>query len=362
MTSNKILSEDLLEIVNSDLIDWTKFEGKNIFITGGTGLIGSLIVRAVQKRNEMSNNKIKLCLLARNPEKGIKLYGEDSNITYIQGSVEEFDVVEMNIDFIIHAASPTKSKFFVTQPVETMNTAILGTQRVLELARINNIESMIYLSSMEMYGTLNSLSVNEDNFGYIDLKNVRSCYPEGKRVSELYSYCYFQEYGVPVKIARIAQTFGPGIDVKNENRVYKFFADCILEKKNIVLKSTGSTIINYGYTTDVVKGLFCILQKGKNGLSYNLVGDKTGMTIKESAEWLISEFGADDTSVVIDIPKENAGFAPDNGMVLENNLLKKIGWYPSHDMKDGYDRLLQYMEIEYSNEGNNEKKLIRRKK
>lgn len=362
MKSNKILEEDLLEIVNSELIDWNKFEDKTIFITGGTGLIGSLIVRAVQKRNEMSKNKIKLCLLARNPEKGIKLYGEDNNITYVEGSVENFEIKDMNIDFIIHAASPTKSKFFVTQPVETMNTAILGTQKVLELARINNVESMIYLSSMEMYGTMHSESVNEQDSGFVDLKNVRSCYPEGKRVSELYSYCYFQEYGVPVKIARIAQTFGPGIDVKTENRVYKFFADSILEKKNIVLKSTGSTIINYGYTTDVVKGLFCILQRGENGLSYNLVGDKTGMTIKESAEWLIDEFGASGTSVVIDIPKENAGFAPDNGMVLENGLLRGIGWYPDHDVKDGYDRLLQYMEIEYSKEGQKDKKLIRRKK
>jgi len=360
--NNEVLNDDLLEIVNSDLIDWTKFEGKNIFITGGTGLIGSLIVRAVQKRNEMSKDKIKLCLLVRNLEKGIKLFGEDNNITYVEGSVENFEIKNMNIDYIIHAASPTKSKFFVTQPVETMNTAILGTQRVLELARINKIKSMIYLSSMEMYGTMHSESVKEQDSGFVDLKNVRSCYPEGKRVSELYSYCYFKKYGVPVKIARIAQTFGPGIDVKTENRVYKFFADCILDKKNIVLKSTGSTIINYGYTTDVVKGIFCILQRGENGLSYNLVGDKTGMTIKESAEWLIKEYGADGTSVVIDIPKENAGFAPDNGMILENGLLKEIGWYPNHDLKDGYDRLLKYMEIEYSNEGQKEKKLIREKK
>lgn len=358
MKNNKILDSDLLEIVNSDIIDWYEFENKTIFVTGATGLIGSLIVRAIKKRNELFNSNIKLCLLVRDKNKGIKLFGDDENISYIESSVENFNLEKMDIDYIIHAASPTKSKFFVEHPVETLNTAVLGTQRILELARINNIKSMIYLSSMEMYGTMSSDSVRESNQGYIDVKNERSCYPEAKRVCELYSYCYSKEYGVPVKIARIAQTFGPGIDVKTENRVYKFFADSILSKKNIILKSTGSTIINYGYTTDVINGLFCILQKGNNGESYNLVGDKTGMTILDSAKWLAQEFGDGQVDVVIDIPKENAGFAPDNNMVLENDLIRSLGWYPSHNLEDGYRRLLEYMKIEYQNiddEANNVK-------
>lgn len=350
MINNEILSADLLEIANSDIIDWDKFNNNTIFITGSTGLIGSLIVRAIQTRNKLYSSNIKLCLLVRSKEKGINLFGDDQNIRYIENSLETFIPYDINVDYIIHAASPTKSKFFVEKPVETLNAAVLGTQKILELARVNNIKSMIYLSSMEMYGTMSSDNVKETDYGFIDVKNVRSCYPEGKRISELYSYCYLKEYGVPVKIARIAQTFGPGIDVKNENRVYKFFADCILNKRNIILKSTGSTIINYGYTTDVVKGLLCILQKGINGESYNLVGDKTGMTILDSAKWLAEEFGDGQIQAVIDIPKENAGFAPDNNMVLDNEKIRSLGWLPSHDLKDGYRRLLEYMKIEYNKE------------
>lgn len=350
--NNEVLFDDLLEIVESDIVDWNLFNNSTLFITGATGLIGSLIVRSIQLRNEMYNSNIKLKLLVRDENKAINLFGTDSNISYIEGSVEDLNIEKIDIDYIIHAASPTKSKYFVENPVETMNTAIFGTQKVLELARINDIKSMIYLSSMEMYGTMNSNSVDEKDQGYIDFKNVRSCYPEGKRVSELYSYCYSQEYGVPVKIARIAQTFGPGIDVETENRVYKFFADSVLEKKNIVLKSTGSTVINYGYTTDVVLGILCILQKGINGESYNLVGDKTNMTIYESAKWLASEYGDGAIDVLFDIPKYNAGFAPDNNMVLENGALKSLGWHPQHDIKDGYDSLLKYMKLEYSNRKN----------
>ena len=348
MGTNKVLEEDLEEITTSEMIDWSEFENKTIFITGGTGLIGSLIVRSIQFRNKKYNSNIQLKLLVRDKNKGIDLFGDDSNISYVIGSVETFDIEKMNIDYIIHAASPTKSKFFIEKPVETLTTAVIGTQRVLELAKLCDIKGMIYLSSMEMYGTMHSDCVKENNQGFVDLQDVRSSYPVGKRTSEMFAQCYYQEYGIPVKIARIAQTFGAGIDVKRENRVYKFFADSIIKHQNIILKSTGSTIINYGYTTDVVKGLLCILQKGISGKPYNLVGDKTGMTILESAKWLASEFGEGKVDVVIDIPKENAGFAPDNGMVLDNTEIRSIGWYPEHDLKDGYRRLIDYMKIQYS--------------
>ena len=97
----------------------------------------------------------------------------------------------------------------------------------------------------------------------------------------MYCYSYQKEYGVPVKIARIAQTFGAGIS-KNENRVYKIFADAVINKENIVLKSKGTTIINYSYTTDTVIALLVLLLKGKNGEAYNVVGEKTNMTILEN--------------------------------------------------------------------------------
>ena len=344
---NSILEKDLEETINSKIIDWNLIDNSNVFITGATGLIGSIIVRAIQLRNKRYNSNINLILLVRNINKGINLFGEDEHIKYIESTTEDFKPDAMEIDYIIHAASPTKSKFFVEKPVETIKTAVTGTINMLEFAKNSNVKSFIYLSSMEMYGTMSNDNVTEKDLGYIDPLNVRSSYSEGKRMCELLCYSYLSEYDVPVKIGRIAQTFGPGIDVVNENRVYKFFADKILNGEDIVLKSTGSTIINYGYTTDVVNGLFCILLRGQNGNAYNIVCDRTNMTIKDSAEWLISEYGAPGTKVVIDIPEYNAGFAPDNNMVLNNSKIKELGWNAEHDLKYGYNQLLDYMKEEY---------------
>lgn len=352
MNHNVILSEDINEIATSKIINWEKMKDKTILITGATGLIGSLIVKVILRKNEIDDLNLNMILVSRSEKEVIEKFGNSKYIDYIITSVENFTKINKKVDYIIHAASPTKSKFFIENPVETLETSVIGTRNILEYAKISNASSMVYLSSMEMYGTMNEDNVTEDMLGYIDPLNVRSSYSEGKRISELYCYSYYKEYNVPVKIARIAQTFGAGIS-KNESRVYKIFADAIINKQDIILKSTGRTIINFSYTVDTVIGIFKIILDGENGEAYNLVSDKTDMTILDSAKWLAKTYGEGKVNVVIDIPKENAGFAPDNNMILSNKKIKKIGWSPRYTLKQGYDRLLKYLKEEKINEEKN---------
>ena len=273
MQMNKILEEDIKKIATSKQIDWKKFKNKNLLITGANGLICSLITRAFLYRDNNLEQNTKLFLSVRSAEKTKELFGESQYIEILESDIEDINKLEIaeKIDYIIHGASPTTSKFFVNNPVETINTAILGTKNILEIAYKNDVKSMVYMSSMEMYGTFyENINVNEKNLGYINPLDVRSSYSEGKRMCELYSFSYFKEYNVPVKMARIAQTFGPGIS-KNETRVYKYFLDCILNNQDIILKSTGSTIINFSYTVDTVIGILYILLNGMNGEAYNIV-------------------------------------------------------------------------------------------
>ena len=347
---NKILEEDIREIATSQFIDWSKFENRNILITGAAGLICSLITRAFLYRNNNFNQNTKLFLLVRDAQNAKKIFGENSFIELIETDIEEFNKIELNekIDYIIHGASPTKSKFFVNNPVETINTSVIGTKNVLDVALKNNIKSMVYMSSMEMYGTFyEDINVDENKLGYINPLDVRSSYSEGKRMCELYSYSYFKEYNVPVKMARIAQTFGPGIS-ENETRVYKYFIDCILNNQDIILKSTGSTIINFSYTVDTVLGILFILLNGENGEAYNIVSDKTNMTILDSAKWLVETFGNSEIQVKCEANlQKSEGLAPDNKMILDNSKLKSIGWKCFYNLKEGYRRLIEYIKLGY---------------
>jgi len=339
---NSVLYEDIQSLCDSPLIDWEAFRHANIMITGSTGSIGHVLVQALDEQNK-NGLDAHLILPVRSIEKARGLFG-DMEATYIETDVEHL-TYDGDVDYILHAASPTKSRFFIEKPVETINTAVLGTLNVLNIARDKKVKSMVYLSSMEMYGVLDKSDVTEEELGYINPLNVRSSYSEAKRVCEMYCYCYMSEYGVNVKIARVAMTFGAGL-LKTENRVYKYFCDSVLHHENIVIKSTGTTVVNYSYLTDTISGILFLMLKGVNGEAYNLVADPTNMSVYDSAKWLADTFGDGQVEVVIDIPKENTGFAPDNTMVLSNKKLRDLGWQPQYDLKEGYARLYAYLKEE----------------
>lgn len=341
---NKVLLNDLKEISLSSSVNWEKIDGKSFLITGATGLIGSILVKSLQLRNKLKNSNIKIYIIVRNKEKAYNLFSL-VNLEVIESSIENYIPKNLNIDYIIHAASPTRSKFLNNNPVETINIQIMGTKNILEQAKLSNITSMVYISSMEVYGTLNCKNVEENKLGYIDIYNTRSSYSEGKRLCELLNYSYFKEYSIPTKSARLAQTFGPGIS-NNENRVFKYFSDCIINKQDIILKSNGKTLINYCYTTDVIIALLMILINGNNGETYNVAGNKTKMNIYDSAKWLIEEYKTN-KKVIIDIDNHN-DFAPENQMLLSNHKLKSIGWQPKHNIKYGYKNLIKFL-IEENN-------------
>lgn len=340
---DELLEYDLSIINKAEFIDWTLIDNHSFLITGATGLIGKLIVKALQYRNYNYNSKIQITLIVRDYKKALGLFGKDKNINYIIAPIEKFDdTLKLNIDYIIHGASPTSSNFFVEHPVETLTTQFVGTQKILNFANINKCKSIVFLSSMEMYGILEQNGITENVLGYIDVLNSRSSYSEGKRACELLCYSYMNEYGVPVKISRLAQSFGMGIN-SNESRVFKQFCNSIINEEDIILKSTGETIINFSYTTDSITAILKILLNGVNGEAYNVVNDDNSITIKEIANWLIKTKNKK-SKVVFDIDEKTA-YAPVNKMKLSNLKLKKLGWFPMFSIYDGYDRLLEYMQF-----------------
>lgn len=165
----------------------------------------------------------------------------EQNLEFVQGSIEEIPEIKENIDYIIHCASPTASSFFIEYPVETIKTAVQGTINVLELAKEKKIKGMVYLSSMELYGKIEKDEfVSESELGYIDPLNIRSCYPESKRMCENLCACYAAEYEVPVYQVRLAQTFGPGISYEDK-RVFAMMARKAIEGKDIILQTKGTS-------------------------------------------------------------------------------------------------------------------------
>ena len=201
---------DLGEMLSPGQIDWKKFEEKTVFVTGATGLIGSLCVRALLA----SGAGARVLVYARNEEKARAMFGNEVGV--VLGDIRDEIHVDGPVDYIIHCASVTASRTMVDYPADTFAIAVGGTERVLALAREKQVSGMVYLSSMEVYGTTvpEQNPVTEEKLGYISLTSARSCYPEGKRACEMMCFAAFSQYGVPVKTVRLAQTFGAGIPQK----------------------------------------------------------------------------------------------------------------------------------------------------
>ena len=238
---NRLLEEDIQSVVDRCAGFRSHFENKVFLITGATGLIGSTIVNSLLKMNDEFGAGIRIIVTTRNIEKAKEEFGDSVVIKLSNDSIEE------RIDYIIHCAAPTQSKFFVEKPVETMDAVILDTRRMLKIAQEKQVEKFLYVSSMEAYGTvLANKKMDESELGFIPLDSVRSSYSEGKRAAELYTHAFAKEFGVPTVSARLAMCFGAGIR-KDDNRVHKSFCESALVGQDIVMKSSGETVIYYVY-------------------------------------------------------------------------------------------------------------------
>lgn len=208
---NSKQQEDL-ELIAKSNIDFEKYNRKTVFITGATGLVGSGLVKTFLCVNRLRGLEINIIAAVRNEKKAEMLYGDllkRKELELYIGDIVEPIETEKNINYIFHTASITASKQMVEHPVMTIETSYQGTHNILELAREKAVEGVVYVSSMEVYGRPEKATyIKEKDLGYVDLTNVRSCYPEGKRICECLCNAYASEYKIPVKIARLAQTFG----------------------------------------------------------------------------------------------------------------------------------------------------------
>lgn len=248
--------------------------------------------------------------------------------------------VGYTVDYIVHCANSTSSKFYVEKPVENINTAYIGTNNILRFAKDNQVKSVVYLSSLESYGTIyNDQEINEDIMGYLTPTDVRSSYSLGKRATECLCHCYAKEYGVPVKIARLTQTFGAGVSLE-DNRVFAQFAKSIILGEDIVLHTKGESSKPYCYTIDAINALLYLLLEGKDGEAYNVANSDTYISIFCMAQFLVENYNPR-CKTVIEL-NDNMGYAPVTHLNLNTDKLKSLGWKPHYGLKEMYSQLINY--------------------
>lgn len=338
--NKQILQEDIQLFAEQFELS-EQLRGKTFLITGATGLIGSVMTKCLMELNKTKNLGIRVIAVIRNNEKARKVFGDDySLIDFRQLELQKIteESISDSIDYIVHLASPTASKYFVEHPVETLQTAIYETNSVLEYAKATKVEAMVYASSLEVYGSnLTDDWVKEDFQGYVNPAEVRSSYNMGKRVCECLCHSYAMEYDVPVMMARLTQTFGAGIS-EDENRVFAQFARSIINGTDIILYTTGASAKPYCYTIDAVSAILYLLLKGEKGEAYNVANERSYISIRDMA-YLVRDSFNPDIDVII-TPKDDQGYAPETKLRLDVNKMKMLDWEPKYDLNEMFKRLI----------------------
>lgn len=287
MPYNQLLKEDLNHIFINTTDLWSEFDNKSIFISGGTGFVGSWLLESLLFAIEDKERNIKVTVLTRShgafKAKASNL-ANDPNLRFIEGDICNFNFPTGHFDYIIHAATDSSTGLDRTNPLLMFDTIVKGTRRILDFATKCRAHKFLYISSGAIYGKqpTNITHISEYYLGAPSPNDSRSVYGEGKRAAELLCELYAQKFGFEAKIARCFAFVGPYLPLDAHFAIGNFIHDG-LQGKPIMVKGDGTPIRSYLYAADLAIWLWTILLKGKSSFPYN-VGSESEVSIKSLAE------------------------------------------------------------------------------
>lgn len=323
-------------------INLSDFKDKKVLVTGAAGLICSYIVDMFILANKKYDANITIMALSRTEEslKSRFDYYFDNEL-FIPVIQDVCSPCEVDVDYIIHGASNANPKLYIEDPVGTMNANYLGTLNLLELAKRSNAK-MVFISSGDVYGSFENPDVllEENEYGYVDILNIRSSYASSKRASETLCASFASQYGVMAKIVRPAHIYGPTF-TKGDTRAVSDFMGKATKGENIIMKSDGSSLRSYCYVGDTVVGILKVLVDGEVGNAYNITNTNGLVSIRELAETICKYAGVE---LVIELPSNELDKKINQNVKvikLSSKKLEDLGWEVLTSVDEGVELTLK---------------------
>lgn len=335
-----------INIIEENTVGLKKLENKTILVTGATGQIGSFIVQALSTIDSIKSLGLAIIAVGRDEAKFRNKFSDffsNNNIKFVQQDFKYGLNWNFHTDYIIHAASNADPKAYATDPVGTMNGNYIATLNILKYAKEKNIEKLVYISTGEIYGEINDIEPLVETFsGYINPLKVRSCYPISKRATETLCISFMSQFGVNVNIARLAHIFGPNFSNK-DSRIASQFLKSAFEGNDLIMYSEGKQVRSYTYISDCVSGILTVLLSGENGEAYNVSNMKNAISLHDFCHHIAEVMGVHLKTVVAN-EEEEILKTPINHAVLSDHKLKKLGWRPVINVKNGVESTMKILE------------------
>ncbi len=307
---------------------------KLVLVTGGAGFIGQNLCRTLLSRDIQV---IAIDNFVTSNDKAVNTLKKNKNFTFIKHDITKNlpkSLESKKIDVIFHLACPTGVDNLLKLGSEMLFTSGVGTKNVMELARKTK-SKVVFTSSSEVYGNPEVFPQTEDYEGKVSPTGYRSTYEEGKRFAESVVMFYFRAFGVDARIARVFNTYGPGMS-RSDARVMPRFMNQCMNGRDLTVEGKGTQTRTLCYVDDLVSGLITIALKGKKGEVYNL-GNDNETKIIDLAKMVIKITEKNLKIKFIERPNHDH-----DRRLPALTKMKKLGWSPKVNLEEGIRRTAQW--------------------
>jgi UDP-glucuronate decarboxylase len=304
---------------------------KRVMVTGGAGFLGShLCDRLLDAGHDV------LCVdnLFTGTKDNIGHLHSNPSFEFMRHDVTFPLFVE--VDEIYNLACPASPIHYQHDPVQTTKTSVHGAINMLGLAKRLGCK-ILQASTSEVYGDPSVHPQNEEYWGHVNPIGIRSCYDEGKRCAETLFFDYHRQNGVPIKVARIFNTYGPRMHPA-DGRVVSNFIMQALKGEPITIYGDGSQTRSFCYVDDLIRGLMALMETGPETTGPINIGNPNEFTVRELAEKVIALIGSSSQIVQEPLPQDD----PKQRQPDITKAKEVLDWQPSIELEQGLVKTIDY--------------------
>ena len=315
---------------------------KKVLVTGGTGFIGSNIVKSlIKKKYHVS--------VYDNNSRGelINLNEFEGSFNFIEGDIRDKDKFincSKGINTIFHLAYINGTKNFYSKPYEILEIATKGIVNVIDAMNVNNIDNLVLASSSEVYQEPQIIPTDENiALSLPDVFNPRLSYGGGKIISELMSINFARKFNKNLKIFRPHNVFGPkmGFDHVIPEFITKILSQQKKEEIDLEIQGSGNETRSFIYIDDFISGFECILDHGEDLNIYN-IGTEEEVSINEIIIYLSKLI-----SKKINVKNTEKKYGSTKRRCPNINKIKSLGFKNKYNLEEGIKKTYEFYKKEF---------------
>ncbi len=300
-------------------------------VTGGAGFLGShLCDKLIKEGHEV------ICmdnLSTGNIDNISHLIG-NNQFRFIKHNVTEYIYLEGPLDNILHFASPASPIDYLEMPIQTLKVGSLGTHKALGLAKGKKAR-LLLASTSEVYGDPLVHPQPEDYYGNVSPIGPRGVYDEAKRFAEAITMAYHRYHGIDTRIARIFNTYGPRMRMR-DGRVVPAFLCQALKGEALTVFGDGTQTRSFCYVSDLIEGIYQLLMSDE--VDPVNIGNPAEMSVLEFAQEIIRIVGSTSTIILKPLPQDD----PKVRQPDISKIKRVLGWTPTVSLQEGLTKTLAY--------------------